>query len=464
MTLKDIQLTEDGGALYRQLADGINRMVSEGALKPGDRLPPQRDIARQLGINLTTVTRAFATLQQRGLVESRAGRGSLILGPASALEFVSSPADEAGLIDLTVNRPATTGYLEALAQLMARMPRDPRYASLQDFHAPHGAPWAREAVAKWLAPALGGVYKDRVVVTNGAQSGLVAVLGAIVQSGDVILADAVTYQGITNLCRTLDVTLVPVEMDREGMRPNALEAACVQWQPRAVFVVPCLQNPTTATLSAERRAEIADIARRHDCLIVEDDPYRQLLSDAPPSIASLAPDITIYISSFSKTIAPGLRYGAVVAPEALVDDIAAMQRVACWSISPLNSLVGTLLIEEGRFDTIVTQQREELRHRQGIVAQHLSHADVQTHPESPHIWIHLPDPWRSASFVAAAQERGVAVLPGEAFVIGREPAPHAVRVNIGAARSRAVLAKAVQALGELLALPARRVSNPSSAH
>ena len=120
MNLEDLQLADDGGVLYLQLADRIGQMVSAGALKPGDRLPPQRDIARQLGINLTTVTRAFATLQQRGLVESRAGRGSMILGPASAVRFVSSPDDASGVIDLTVNRPATTGYLETLAPLLAR--------------------------------------------------------------------------------------------------------------------------------------------------------------------------------------------------------------------------------------------------------------------------------------------------------------------------------------------------------
>ena len=237
--------------------------------------------------------------------------------------------------------------------------------ALQDFHAPEGAPWARDAIVQWLAPALGDVIaNDRIVVTNGAQSGLVAVLGAIAREGDVILADAVTYQGMTNLCRTLDVTLTPVETDRGGMRPDALAAACAQLKPRALFLVPCLQNPTAVTLSPERRTSIVEIARRHDCLIVEDDVYRHLLADAPPPIATLAPERTVYVNSFSKTVAPGLRYGAVVAPPEYIGDIAAMQRVACWSISPLNALVATLLIEEGHFDALVRRQRDELRQRQ----------------------------------------------------------------------------------------------------
>ena len=458
MDVTELQLAEDGSAIYLQLANRIAEMVAQGTLKPGQMLPPQRDIAKSLKINLTTVTRAFASLQQRGLVESRAGRGSTVLLPGSAVEFASSPAAENGLIDLTVNRPATTGYLEALAPLMARLPKDPRFSALQDFHEPEGAPWAREGIVKWLKPALGDALSaERVVVTNGAQSGLVATLSAVARRGDVILADAVTYQGMTNLCRTLDVTLAPVEIDRGGIRVDALDAACAQLHPRLIFLTPCLHNPTTATLSTDRREAIAAIARRHECLIIEDDVYRHLLEDAPSALAAMAPERTIYVTSFSKTVAPGLRYGAVVAPMDFVGDIAAMQRVACWSISPLSSLVGTSLIESGQYDALAAQQRAELRQRQAMLREHLGPFDVQSAPESPHAWIHLPEPWRSLTFVEAARQRGVAVLAGEVFAIGRHPAPHAVRLNVGAARSRAALDTALRVIADLLSLSPRRV-------
>src|SRR5262245_42951971 len=119
----DFRPADDGGAIYQQLADEIHRRVASGELKAGDRLPAQREFARMLGVNLTTITRAFAALQRRGVVASRPGRGSVVTGGAKELSFVSAPDRDTSLIDLSVNRPATTEYLEALAHLLARLPK-----------------------------------------------------------------------------------------------------------------------------------------------------------------------------------------------------------------------------------------------------------------------------------------------------------------------------------------------------
>lgn len=436
--------------IYRQIADRIADEIGEGRLAIGDRLPPQRDIARMAGVNLTTVTRAFAELQQRGLVESRPGRGSIIADPSVTASFKSAPVEEQGFIDLSVNRPATTGYLEALASLMPQLPDDRRYAALQDFHAPEGPAWAREALATWFAPVTGAADPSQVILTNGAQHGLACVLGAFARPGDSILADAITYQGIGALCRSLDLTLRPVAMDRGGMRPEAFEAACVEHNPSAVFLVPTLHNPTTITLSAERRAELAAIARKHRVLILEDDVYRPLKEDAPPALVQTDPDITIHISGLSKCIAPGLRLGAVIAPRAMVSDIAAMLRINCWSTSPLNALIATRMIEDDLAARIVTGQRQEFAARQAIVREVLAGFDVMTDDAATHFWLQLPDPWHGSAFSRAANQAGVGVLAGEVFSVGRDSIAHAVRVNIGAARSREGLRHALEGLREIL--------------
>lgn len=458
-SFSDFHPVNDGSAIYLQLADEIQRRVSEGQLKAGDRLPPQREFARLLDVNVTTVTRAFAALHQRGLVSSRPGRGSVITGPASAIEFASAPEIGTGTIDLSVNRPATTGYLESLAQLMPRLPKDPRYAALQDFHAPEGPDWAREAIATWLAPTLGAFDSTRVVITHGAQSALGCVFGAIARAGDIVLADAITYQGMAALCRTLDIELHPVAMDEAGLLPEALEAACREHQPRALFVVPCLHNPTAITLSQSRRERIVEVAQRHGVLIVEDDVYRPLVDNAPPAFAQLAPERTIYVTSLSKTVAPGLRYGAVFAPAAMVADIAAMQRVACWSISPLNALIATRMVEDGLLAQIIDGQKAELRLRQTLLRECLDGFDVQTGDTSTHAWLRLPTPWRANAFVAIARERGVAVLAADAFAIGQHAVPHAVRINVAAARSRSDLRRGLELLVDVMRSAERHVSN-----
>ncbi|WP_342358729.1 PLP-dependent aminotransferase family protein [Terrarubrum flagellatum] len=449
--LDHLELPAGDGPVYQRLADAIGDRIARGELSEGDRLPPHREIARALGINVTTVTRAFATLQERGLVEARPGRGTLI-APRDAEEpsFKSAPSDEAGLVDLSVNRPATTAYIEAATTLLPRLSKDRRFASLQDYHPPEGPLWARTAVAAWLDGVAGDGDASRVVLTDGAQHGLACVLRAVAQRGDVILADAISYQGISALCRSLGLDLRGLPMDRDGMRPEAFEAACANWRPRAVFLIPSLHNPTTTTLSEERRRALAQIARAHNVLIIEDDVYRPLLESSPPSFAALEPELTIHVSCLSKCIAPGLRYGFVVAPRAVLGHVAAALRIDCWSISPLTALIATSMLEDGAAARIVEIQREELRRRQTVLREALAGFDVQTNEIATHAWLHLPEPWRAAAFARACRQRGVGVLPADAFAVGREILTHAVRINLGAAPTLAALRQALFIIAELL--------------
>ena len=449
--LDNLELPENDRPIYQRLADAIGERIARGDLTEGEKLPPQREIAKALGLNVTTVTRAFSTLQQRGLVEARPGRGTL-MAPRESDDpgFKSAPSDEAGLIDLSVNRPATSAYLEALSALLPRLSRDRRFGALQDYHPPEGPLWARTAVAGWLQDIAGDGDASRVVLTDGAQHGLACVLRALTQPGDVILVDQITYQGISALCRSHGLDLRGLPADREGMRPDAFEDACQTWRPRAVFLVPSLHNPTTVTLSESRRRALAAIARRHNVLIIEDDVYRPLLETPLPSFASLEPELTIYVGGLSKCVAPGLRFGFVVAPRAVLGNVAAALRIDCWSVSPLIPLIATSLLEEGTAARIIERQREELRERQAILAEALAAFDIQTHEASPHAWLHLPEPWRGASFARACRQRGVGVLPADAFAIGRETLAHAVRINVGAAPSRGELRQALGIIANLL--------------
>jgi DNA-binding transcriptional MocR family regulator len=452
--LEDLQLSVDEAGdqpIYRRLADAIAERIARGQLAVGDRLPPQREIASALGINVTTVTRAFSTLQQRGLVEARPGRGTLVVGPdGSAGGFKSAPSDESGFIDLSVNRPATSAYLDALAGLLPRLVKDRRYSALQDYHPSEGPLWARAAIAEWLAPVAGGGDPGRVVLTEGAQHGLACVLAAVAERGDVVLADSVTYQGINALCHSRGLDLRGVAMDRGGMQPEAFDAACAQWRPRAVFLVPSLHNPATITLSEGRRRALVAVARRHNVIIIEDDVYRPLLDTPLPSFASIEPELTVYVSGFSKCVAPGLRLGFVIGPRAVMGHVAAALRIDCWSVSPLTALIGTALLEEDLAGPLIERQKEELRQRQALLGQVLARFDVQTHETSTHAWLHLPEQWRGAAFARTCRQRGVGVLPGDAFAIGRDPVPHAVRINVAAARSREDLRRGLEILAELM--------------
>lgn len=437
--------------LFQQLADRVINLVETGALKPGDRLPPQRKIASEAGVNLSTVTRAFALLQQDGYVASRQGQGSIISDRVRQHDFKSAYEDVSGFIDLSVSRPANDAWLRSSEAILRGLSQDTRFAQTADFHPAQGPAWARQATSDWLEPFLGRNAPDRVILTNGAQHGLACALGAIAKPGGVVFTDPVTYQGAAALCQSLGLNLTSVPMDAGGMIPEALEAACQRERPAAVFLTPTLHNPLTLTLSAERRTALADIVRRHESLILEDDVYRPLMPNAPDAIAAAHDDITIYISSLSKCAAPGVRFGALSAPAHLVADITTMLRVNCWSTPPLTALIVTRMVETGQLAAIIDEQRAELAARHDVLSAFFVPDEIDMVRGAPHAWLKPPAPWRGDDFVRAAAQNGIGLLPGAAFAVSRDkPAPDAARINIAAIRSRAQLERAAQVLRRLM--------------
>jgi len=438
--------------LFRQLADHVVALIASGQLRPGDRLPPQREIARKTGVNLSTVTRAFAVLQEEGHVLSRAGRGSIIaehVGGHETRAEVYEGADD--FIDLSVTRPATNAWLRACQQLLPVLPQDNRFAQTADVLPAEGPEWARVALADWLAPLIGLHQPERMVLTGGAQHGLSCVLAAIARPGDVVLTDEISYQGIAALCASLHLELQPVPMDREGMCPETLDRLCQHARPVAVFLNPTLHNPLTLTLSAERRIALAAVVRRHATLLIEDDVYRPLMPDAPRAFVSDHDDITIHITSLSKCAAPGARCGVILAPEALVVDIANMLRVNCWSMPPLMALIVSRLIESGRLASIIDEQRLELQLRYSELARLFRPEELDGAPGAPHAWLRLPAPWRGEDFVRAARQAGVGLLPGAAFTVSRQSSPpDAARISLSAAASLVHLKRAAHILRQLM--------------
>ncbi|MDU9390022.1 PLP-dependent aminotransferase family protein [Pseudomonas sp. zfem002] len=436
--------------LYAQLADALSEAIGSGRLQPGERLPPHRDFASALGVNITTVTKAMAVLQQKGLIQSRPGRGTQVAPPRHpATQFQSAPSNEPGTLDLSVNRPATDGFNRVLAQLLPRLADDPRFSDMKDYHPSEGPLWAREAAAQWLRHTGVEASAAQMLIVEGAQHGIASTLRSLTSSGDVVLADSVTYQGINALCRSLGLILVGVDGDARGMDPEALRQACAEHLPRLLFLVPSIHNPTTVTLDAERRAALAAVIRETDLLVIEDDVYRPLLDASPAPMAALLPERTIYICALSKCIAPGLRMGFVMAPRELVQDIAAMQRIDCWSTSPLTALIATRLIEDGQAEQLVAEQREELRARQALLATHLEGLAFRHGSTGTHAWLELPEPWTGSRFARLCQERGVVLLAGGAFALHPELSPQAVRINISAALSRQQLIKALNVISQL---------------
>jgi DNA-binding transcriptional MocR family regulator len=239
-------------------------------------------------------------------------------------------------------------------------------------------------------------------------------------------------------------------MDAHGLRPEALEDACREGGAKAVYLIPTVHNPTTAVMPEERRREIARIARAHGLAIVEDDVHGLLPRERPRPIAALAPERSYYLTSTSKTLAPGLRIAYVLSPPDRVARLTASLRATTWAVAPLMAAVASTWIGDGTADALVAARRLEAGERQAMARDRLAGADFDAKPEAYYLWLRLPEPWRGEAFAAEARARGVLVTPAEAFAVGRAPVPHAVRLCLGAARSRAALLRGLHAVAGLL--------------
>lgn len=438
MTIWTPDLSSYQGPRYLAIADALAADIAGGQLAPGTRLPTHRDLAYRLGITVGTVSRAYAEAKRKGLTTGEVGRGTYIKGGDENngshpdLLVHEAPKD---MFDFSLNLPAKGPAVQALAHTLGELSRNNALAPLLDYQPDAGMRRHRAAGAKWLGLAGIKTTADNVIVTNGAQNGMMVSFAAATRPGDTVLTASVTYPGIKEVAAPLDLRLAGVEMDEFGICPDAFEEACTAHRPQVLYCVPTLQNPTSRIMPEERRLEIAAIARAHGVTIIEDDVYGLLPEDRPPPIAALAPDITIYITSLSKSIAPGLRVGFMYAPDHMIDAIGAVIRGDCRMATPLMAEIATRWIESGTAQSMSDWQCEEVVRRQAVATEVLQGTDFETDPNSYHIWLTLPEPWRAEEFATQLHAKKVAVLPAEAFVIGRGHPPHAVRICIGSAHN-----------------------------
>jgi DNA-binding transcriptional MocR family regulator len=242
-----------------------------------------------------------------------------------------------------------------------------------------------------------------------------------------------------------------VAMDEFGLLPQAFASACESTGAKLLYCVPTIQNPTAAVMPEARRREIAYIARHHGVTIIEDDIHGLLLPQPLPPISSFAPDHSCYIASLSKSMAPGLRISYLATSEEMVERLRPGLWITTWMAAPLMAEIATVWMQNGTADRMLEKRREEAAIRQSIAARALDGLRYQSHPFGYHLWLQLPEPWRAEDFTEQAAKRGVAVTSPTVFVVGRGSLPHAVRVCLGAVRSRERLAQGLETLSQILA-------------
>lgn len=440
-------LADHPGPKYLAIADAIEQGVRTGTLRPGERLPPQRELATLLGVDLTTVTRAYGLAREAGMIEGAGRLGSYVRNSAGL-----PPADLTG--DAGMIMPPQPGFAllsDAIHRGLAALLRAGGQSPLLQYQPTGGALRDRqEAASAYVARGI-ATGADQVVIAAGGQNALHAIMAASLRPGDRIAAPRITYPGLIAIARQLGLEIVPVAADAGGIDPDAVQAAAAAGA-KAVYVVPTNDNPTTATLDLERRLWLAAIVRRHGLTLIEDDAYGLLPARPLPPLAAFVPERSWHIASVSKIISPALRVAHVRAPDtATAARLAADIHATAVMAPPLNAALVTHWLREDSFADLVAQLRTEGIARQRLVAPLLHGLDAAAHPEGYHLWLRLPgDAPRPAEISARLRPLGLSVVAGERFAIDPAAMAPAIRISIGGAIGHDRLRGAINALRMLL--------------
>jgi DNA-binding transcriptional MocR family regulator len=416
---------------YVKLADAVAADIANGALKPGDRLPPQRSFAYERKIAVSTASRVYTELLRRGLVVGEVGRGTFISGEAR--RGIAAPTEPRGArIDLEFNYPLLPAQSGLIAKSLEGLNR-PEALDLALRQATSiGTQAARTAAADYL----GRQNRDwspkpeQMVFTANGRQCIAAALAAVVPAGGRCGVEALTYPFIKGIAARLGVTLVPLAMDENGVRPDAVQKAHREAHLSAIYVQPIIQNPLGMTMPPSRRADLLRVVEKLDLVVIEDGVYA-FLDDEPP-LAALAPDRCVVLDSLSKKVAPGLSLGFVVPPLRLRESLMASVRSGGWTASGFAFAAAQQLMGDGTAAELTRLKRIDAQQRQKIAVACLSDYEIQTNPKSYHLWLTLPPQWRSQTFVAAAARRDIALTPSTTFAVSPGHAPNAVRLALAA--------------------------------
>lgn len=433
--------------VYQQIVQSLRGQILKGSLPEGYRLPPERSLAAELGVNRTTVMNAYAELKAEGLLSSRVGDGTRVSAPEAAapeparevlplrwsdfarLSF--RPSDQEvrrllalsegkGTIVLSLGFPALDLIPIAQLEESIRHVLSTRGAPAFFYGPAEGVSTFREALSVLMARRGATVAPDELLVTSGAQQGLDLIARTFVDPGDAVVIEEPTYLGALQVFRAARARLVSVPVDEEGMRVDHLESLLERVSPKLICTLPSFQNPSGAVMSLERRMRLLELAYRFRVPVVEDDTYGDLWFDElppPPLRAIDRHDHVIYVSSMSKTLCPGLRVGWVAGPRPLIRRLVQIKQTVDLQAPTLSQMIVERMLATGAYEEQVTRARRAYAERCAAMETALQKrargwATWSRPGGGFYYWVRIDAPLPLSGLVAEAAESGVSILPG----------------------------------------------------
>ena len=464
--------------LYRQIYEHLREAILAGTLPESTRLPAERAMADRLSVNRSTVVHAYRELVADGLIEQRVGSGSRVvpqlrrgqperaagvpwwitLPPWRVGEFPNilgelAAKQEPGRISFVQGvAPDEPSPLGELAQSFERVARDPRF--ILSYGDSEGYEPLRQAIATRMnAQGATGISARNVIVLTGSTQGIMIVAQSLAEPGDEIIVESPSYPGALQIFQINGLRAIPVPVDEEGMRVDHVEAILRTRRPRFIYTMPSLHNPTNATMNVDRRERLATIARRAGVPIIEDDPYGPLSKEQLPPLVSMAPDHVVYLSTFSKTVAPSLRVGWLAAPRMILERLLLRKQAYDMATSLYVQAAIVDYLDRG-YDAHVVQLREELALRRSIADAAIvkywpPNVRATGAPGGFYLWVSTPRELRARALLDVSERLGASFLFGEAF-FADSGGDHHFRIALTAV-SRKEIPEGIARIGEAIA-------------
>lgn len=418
---------------YRSLIQAIETAIQNGVLKPGDRLPTQRKLAFDLHLSVQTVSRAYDRLTEAGRIVGVVGRGTFVRAAPDdiAMPFVNRKTSRA-LLDMSILKPIIDhAHEEAMQRTLRSVAASLPRSVLEGFRPSPRFGKGSAQVRRWLGLCDLDPGADAVIPTNGSTSAMTAALMTAAQPGDLVVTEDIGHHTLRPLARFLGLRLQGAAVDDDGLCPHALDRICRRENVKALYIMPGGLNPLAFTMSEARREDVVRVARKHDLLVIENHAWGPLQDAPPPPIARLAPERTLFFTSLTKCLMPGLRVGYLVVPAHLGSAAANRHLVTNWMATGLMTEIAERWLDDGTADDLLHRQRVALADRQDCAAQILGGLTYRTGQNGLHLWIPCRGAQEEAALVAAARREGVAVAPGASFSIGPHDLHTGVRVALG---------------------------------
>ena len=450
--------------LYQQIKNHLSQGILSGSLAPDTRLPASRQLARDLGVNRITVETAYSELEADGLVFSKVGSGTYVLPPqtlpphpketsASVWPLWQRDVQTGSSVSRSMEMPNADWHPNPIsfsggASAPHMFPTDDFRRVLQtvmrrdgtdalDYGESSGYAPLRSTIAHVLASQGLQALPENILITAGSQQALSLVSQLLLKPGDTVLVESPTYSGALELFHALNLSVVGIPVDKQGMQVHSLETLLQQHHPKMIYTIPTFHNPTGTCLSSSRRRELLVLADRYNIPILEDDFVGDLRYDGrtQPSLKALDPGgRVIYISTFSKMLMPGLRVGFLFVEGPIYEFLVNFKRINDLATSTLIQRALEAYVTVGRYQAHLRRSCQVFRKRRDAMILAINRylpADVQFDvPQGGlFIWVRLPENISSDDLLPIALKAGVDFVPGSKFFPNSKQGEAWIRLN-----------------------------------